>query len=254
MKIKAIDSHCHVQFPQFDADRESVLSRADEVGVGMICVGTDAETSQSAVQLARAHTNIWAAVGIHPNESYNIKGYESLRSEKVVAIGEIGLDYYHQPDQALRRVQEESFVRQLELAATWDVPVIIHCRDAHDRMLELLKAHQDTARGVIHSFNGTIDQALLYTSLGWYVGLNGIITYSTDYEAMVRSLPENRILLETDAPYLSPAPHRGHRNEPSRILDISERIAAIRGTNADQIQSSSLRNTLQCFSGISIGR
>ncbi|HTP57145.1 MAG TPA: TatD family hydrolase [Candidatus Paceibacterota bacterium] len=247
MEIRAIDSHCHPQFPHYDADRSIVIQRALDAGVGMICVGTDLATSVQAVRLAEEFPPVWASVGLHPNdaseERYDERDYERLiMHPKVIAMGEIGLDFHRQHDP---EVQERLLRRQLELAGS-RLPCIIHCRDAHQRMSELLREYQ--ARGVIHSFTGTSDEALSYVRMGWYIGLNGIVSFSAEYEEMVKALPMERILLETDAPYLAPVPHRGRRNEPLYVLDVADRIATIRGTSGKAITDQCLMNTYTCFS------
>lgn len=221
----------------------------------MVCIGTDLDTSRKAVELAWAEDDMWASVGLHPNDTavsgYTEKDYQGfLEDQRVIAVGEIGLDYFRQSDSAHRRLQEEVFIRQLDLAEANDLPCIVHCRDAHEQMMKILSA-RSRAKGVIHSFNGTTLQALLYIDAGWYIGLNGIVTFSSDYEGMVRSLPSDRILLETDAPYLSPVPYRGRRNEPIRVLDIGRRIATIRGEEEDVFMANCRANTLQCFVSIS---
>jgi TatD DNase family protein len=251
MHIRAIDSHCHPQFPQYDPDRATVIQRALDAGVGMICVGTDLGTSEKAVKLAEEHPGMWASIGLHPadasGESYDENAYERLiMNSKVVAVGEIGLDFR---GRTVRNVQETVFRRQLEHVGT-RLPCIIHCRDAHERMIAILKEYP--ARGVIHSFNGTIEQALSYIYAGWYIGLNAIVSFSPLYEEMVRRLPENRILLETDSPYLAPEPFRGKRNEPLNVLRVADHVARIRGLGAEIILRMTLSNTLGCFSSIMI--
>jgi len=251
MRIKTFDTHCHPQFPQYDTDRESVLRRATEGGIGMICVGTDLRTSRDAVALASRTGGMWASVGMHPTDaekaSYVAEDYKALLNEKVVAIGEIGLDYYRSTD---HEQQRELLRAQLDLADALTLPCIIHCRDAHADMINMLRGR--STRGVIHSFNGSITQALSYIEEGWHIGLNGIISFSDEYEDMVRSLPLDRILLETDAPYLSPVPYRGQRNEPLRVLDVASHIAQIRDMPLPDLLATTRQNTLGCFCRISI--
>ncbi len=271
MELKGVDTHCHPQFAEFTQDRHDVIARARASGIGMICVGTDVKTSREAVAMANAEDGVWAAVGRHPNEPadppYDEAVYESLlHEERVVAVGEIGLDF-HRSSTEERAGQQDIFLRQLLLATRLGLPCIIHCRDAHEAMLELLRGKKDKeqesinsidstnsktirtiyARGVIHSFNESPDIALSYISLGWYIGLNGIITFSRAYDELVRALPLDRILLETDAPYLSPVPYRGKRNEPLRILDIASHIANVRGITTSKVQQTTTRNAYECF-------
>lgn len=241
-----IDTHCHPQFPQYDADRDGVIRRALDAGVRMVCVGTDLDSSRRAISLAEQYEGIWASVGLHPNDIGDVAiEFETLiQHEKVVAVGEVGLDYYRTTDPKLQKEQRERLSGFIELAQRHSKPLIIHCRNAHDDMLQILP----TGKGVIHSFTGSLDQALLYREKGYHIGLNGIVTFSKEYEAMVRGLPLNRILLETDAPYLAPAPYRGTRNEPVYILETARMVAAIRGIPVDELISATTTNAYECLS------
>lgn len=233
---RIIDTHCHPQLPQYDADRDQVIRRALDAGVWMICVGIDLATSRQAIALAERYEGLWASVGLHPNdnlnEMYEQAAYENLATHpKVVAIGEVGLDYYRTTEPDKREFQKERFKQQIGLALRLDKPLIIHCRDAHDAMLALLPKH----RGVIHSFTGTLAQALLYIERGFHIGLNGIVTFARDYDDVIRHVPPDRILLETDAPYLAPIPYRGKRNEPVYILETAKKLLEIRGIPIEQM-------------------
>ncbi len=243
MEYKIIDSHCHPQFPQYDPDRRQVIESSLEAGVGMVCVGTDLETSIQAIALAKEYEGLWAAVGQHPNEpNLDIAEFEKLvrkEKERIVAIGEIGLDYFRSTD---HEEQKARFMAQLQLALDMDKPVIIHCRDAHDDMLAMLPV----GRGVIHSFNGSIEQANAYIKKGFCIGLNAIVTFSPVYAGMVKALPLESILLETDAPYLAPGSHRGQRNEPVYILETAKLIADIRG-GLEDISAAALTNARRLF-------
>ncbi len=266
MDLRGIDTHCHPQFEEYDSDRRGVILRAAEAGVGMICVGTDLNSSQMGVDLAREYGHVWAAVGVHPNDAaqhtYDDAAYESMLSDpRVVAVGEIGLDY-HRTAPELRMRQEELFIWQYRLSQRHDLPCIIHCRDAHQRMIQLLvelsadqpnsvnRAADQGTTGVIHSFNDKLSVALSYISSGWYIGLNGIVTFSDEYDELVRGLPMDRILLETDAPYLSPVPYRGKRNEPTRIMEIAAHLARIRGIETSKVLEGTTENAYKCFTRI----
>lgn len=238
---EVIDSHCHVQFPQYDQDRDIVIRRALDKGIGMLCVGTDEHSSRAAVELARQYEGVWASVGIHPNELGELSD-ELAKDIKVVAIGEIGLDYYRTVDRAL---QQERFKMQLDMAQAIDKPIIIHCRNAHDDMIATLQ--ERSMRGVLHSFNDTPERAHQYIELGYFIGLNAIVTFSDTYHAMVRQLPLDRILLETDAPYLAPAPYRGKRNEPIYIEAVGNYIAEIRGISAEELLQQTTKNAADLF-------
>ena len=247
--MHAIDSHCHPQFPAFDQDREALVQRTLERGIGMICVGTDMATSASAVELAKRYEGVWASVGEHPNEDTAAVsgpvGYEGLLGRKVVAVGEIGLDYYRAPEEGIRERQRIRFQAQLDMAERAKLPVILHCREAHEDMLGMLKARQ--SKGVVHSFNGTVQEARAYLELGLYIGLNAIVTFSRSYAAMVKSIPPDRILLETDSPYLAPSPHRGTRNEPLYIEEISQQIGSIRSEDSRALLEQAKHNTCILF-------
>ncbi|HXV26748.1 MAG TPA: TatD family hydrolase, partial [Candidatus Paceibacterota bacterium] len=213
--VRLFDTHAHPQFARFDDDRHEMLHRASAVGIHMICVGVDLESSRAAIALAQAYPGVYASVGLHPNdnllERYDQSGYEELSVHpKVVAIGEIGLDYYRTAEPRLQDAQRERFVQQLALVKSTGKPAIIHCRSAHHDMRTLLDAH-GIRSGVIHSFTGTWEDARFYLDIGLHIGLNGIVTFARDYDETVVNTPLNRILLETDSPYLAPNPYRGRR-------------------------------------------
>jgi TatD DNase family protein len=270
MNYRIIDSHCHPQFPQYDEDRDKVIRDSLDKGIAMICVGTDLEKSKAAVALAEKYEGLYASVGLHPNDelesAYNESEYRALaQHQKVVAIGEIGLDYYRTKDEVARSKQRERFISQLRLARALSLPVIIHCRDAqlkagadaateteqlqgaHDDMLNILRQHHAGLPAVIHSFNGSVQQARTYLNEGFCIGLNAIITYSRQYEEMVKSIPIERILLETDAPYLAPAPYRGKRNEPLYIEAVGNYIAGMRGISIDDLFATTTQNCQELF-------
>lgn len=245
------DTHSHIQYNKFDDDRVEVLQRAKDAGVKMICVGTDYDMSVKAIELATVHESIWASVGLHPNdnldEKYDGNKYEELaKHPKVVAIGEIGLDYYRTPDEEQQRIQKARFQEQISLAVRLNKPLIIHCREAHKDMIEILSQNPD-ARGVIHSFTGTREEAQKYLELGFYIGLNGIITFTDQYNEIVENIPLKRILLETDAPFLTPIPHRGKRNEPSYVKFVAERIAEIKKLSLAEVESVTDMNAKELF-------
>ncbi len=249
--IKYIDTHTHPQLRQYNADRDEVIQRAFEAGVGMICVGVDLESSNQAIELAQKNENIWASVGLHPNdnldEKYEQAIYaESAQKEKVVAIGEIGLDYYRTTDPAKKEFQKERFLQQISLAQELKKPLIIHCRDAHDDMYEILKNHHGL-RGVIHSFTGTWSEVQRYIDLGFYIGLNGIITFARQYDESIKNIPLDKILLETDAPFLTPEPHRGQRNESSYLPFIAQKIADIKNISIEEFASQTTENAGELF-------
>lgn len=248
INLKLIDTHCHPQMVQYDVDRDAVIERALTAGVGMVCVGVDFETSRQAIALAERYAGLWASVGLHPNdnlgETYDQLAYEMIaRHPKVVAIGEVGLDYYRTTGSEKQQFQKERFLKQIALAQEMKLPLIIHCRDAHDDMLGILSGQDIPKDGVIHSFTGTAAQARSYIDRGFYIGLNGIVTFSSEYAEMVKSIPSDRLLLETDAPYLAPHPYRGKRNEPVYIAETAKAIAAIRDVSEDELSATTTANT-----------
>ncbi len=251
--MKIFDSHSHPQDSHYDADRGEMLQRAFDAGVSMICVGTDLKMSQDAVNLAREHSTIWASVGLHPNdnlnEMYQQERYAELaQDERVVAIGEIGLDYYRTTEEEKKKFQRERFLQQLELAEHTKKPVIIHCREAHEDMLTILKEGKGRlVGGVIHSFTGTLAEAQAYVALGFAIGLNGIITFARQYDEVVQWLPLESLLLETDAPYLTPVPYRGKRNESSYIIEIAKKIAELKSITIEEVAVQTTKNAQRVF-------
>ena len=255
-----IDSHAHIDLPVFGKDREQVLARAREQGVsGIINVGLNLESSQASLKLAQHHPDIFAAVGFHPNEAFRMMdGDTSLLAElaedsRVVAIGEIGLDFYRKSSPHQRQL--EVFQKQLNLAAELGLPVIIHCRQAHKEVLNILTHWVKSAstsgseRGVIHCFSGELELAQHYIELGFLVSLAGSVTYPSahDLVKLAGELPLDRFLVETDSPFLPPQPYRGRRNEPSYIPLVVNRIAQIRGISAELVAQATAQNAIHLF-------
>jgi len=265
--MNLFDSHCHPQFPQYDADREEVIKRTLAAGCGMICVGTDLEMSKKAIELAEKYppspssfgrAGVWATVGLHPdakevNDSrFTIYEHEELaRHPKVVAIGEIGLDYYRTPEKEKQERQKEVFQQFLELGRKVNKPVIIHCRDAYNDLISILKSHivnhKSAPWGVVHSFTSNFELAKKFLDLDLCLGLNGIITFSKEYNDMVAEVPLERILIETDAPYLAPVPNRGKRNEPLFVEFIARHIAEIKKVSFEKVASQTTKNAEKLF-------
>lgn len=251
------DTHCHSQFPQYDQDREEMISRTLAQGVQMIGVGTDLEMSQKAVKLAEQYEGVWASVGLHPNDNLHkdldIESFRVLlKHPKVVAVGEVGLDYYRTTEAELIIRQKDRFIKFLELARETGKPLILHCREAYTDMLEMLGAAETlfsgaAVRGVLHSFTSTWEIAQKFLDLGFYIGLNGIITFADQYNETVQNIPLERLLLETDAPYLSPVPYRGQRNEPGYVKFVAETIAQLRGEDVNKIAEQTTKNAKELF-------
>lgn len=251
--MQIFDSHAHYLDSAFDEDRDTLLKHLFSTDVcGIIEAATTAETSEKAVALAQHYDNLYATVGIHPEEAATAfdGDIDLLRrlaaNNKVVAIGEIGLDYHYE-EYCPREVQKLWFRRQLELANELDLPVVIHDREAHEDTTTILK--ECRPRGVVHCFSGSVETAKEVLKLGMYIGIGGVVTFKNarklvEVAAMV---PEDRLLLETDAPYLAPVPHRGHRCDSSMIRFTAETIATIRGVATEDVLGWGVRNACELY-------
>ncbi|HEX3757807.1 MAG TPA: TatD family hydrolase [Kofleriaceae bacterium] len=250
-----IDSHAHVDGPEFDADRAEVLARARAAGVQRIvvigAVGTP-DSAERAVALAERDPEIWATVATHPHDAAQMTPawweiHDRLaRHPRVVAVGETGLDYYY--DHSPRDVQQAAFARFIELARAVGKPVVCHIRDAHDDARAILRAGQVTDC-VIHCFTGTPDDARAYAELGYYVSFSGIVTYKTAQALRdaVPVVPRDRLLIETDCPYLAPVPRRGKRNEPAFLTHTAEVVAQYSGMSFEDLAEITARNACRVF-------
>ena len=236
------DTHAHYDDEAFDADREELLASMPENGVGLIVdPGCDLESSRRAVEIAEKYPHVYAAVGWHPENCapYTGESLDTLRqwakSPKVVAIGEIGLDYYWEQNPP-REWQQEVFRAQLALAQELSLPVIVHDRDAHADSLTIVKEFPDV-RGVFHCYSGSAEIAQELLKLGWYLGFDGPLTYKNAKKTVevARIVPLDRVLLETDSPYMSPVPVRGTRNDSRNVSHIAAKFAEIRGMSTDEI-------------------
>ena len=248
------DTHAHYDDEAFDTDRDELLTSLPEKGVGlMVDPGCDLPSSRLAVALAAKHPHVYAAVGIHPENCHDyipsqIDALRTLaKSPKVVAIGEIGLDYYW-AENPPRELQHQCLRDQLALAAELNLPVIIHDRDAHADTLAIVKEFP-AVTGVFHCFAGSVEMARELLKLGWYLGFNGAITFKNARKApeVIAIAPLDRILLETDAPYLTPVPHRGERNDSTYIPYVSQTIAQIKGLTSAEVEHTSWENGRRLF-------
>ncbi len=262
--MEYIDTHSHIYEKQFDEDREAVLERMRESGVTTITVGTCFKTSQQAVELARGEASreqiVGATIGVHPtdtNESFDADKYEKLLNEKVVGIGECGFDYFRTPRDEVYVRQREVFEAQVRFAAGHDLPLMLHIRpsehstDAHEDALEVLRLYQkeygDTVRGNVHFFTSTKEIAREYLALGFTIAFPGVITFAPELHEVVRDVPLDMMLAETDAPYAAPVPHRGKRNEPVFVIDTIKAIADIRGEDFDTAATQLTKNARTVF-------
>ena len=249
-----IDSHAHLEMEEFDGDRGAVLERAAAAGLtAIITVGTTIPDCEKAAALARLHPQVYAAVGIHPHEVKGIDAgtYDALRilarQEKVIAIGEIGLDFFY--DLSPREVQLRCFAEQLVLALELDLPVIIHDREAHAETLRILQQQRGRLRGVLHCFSGDAAMARECLEMGFYLSVAGPLTYkkADQLRAVAREIPAERLLIETDCPYLAPQPWRGKRNEPAYVVETARCLAEIRGVAAAELERLTEENTRRLF-------
>ena len=285
--MNLIDTHCHVHFHAFKEDMEAVIQRSLASGVAMITVGTQKDTSRKALEVAEAHDGVWASVGEHPShlhaqafhdsdeapetadvktrhEEFDSAVYlEMAKHPKCVAIGECGLDYYHLPENLPR---EEVIAKQKEvtrahfnIAEATGKPLIIHCRDAHADQAEIIeeyvKAGKLAKRGVIHCYTGTLAEARRYLDLGFLISFTGIITFPprkneggvSPLQKVVQAIPLEKIMVETDAPYLAPVPRRGKRNEPAFVEAVARKIAELKGISAEDVARITTKNAENLF-------
>lgn len=249
MEFKLFDSHCHLYMPQFDADRDAVLSRMQESGVGAVVIGVDLESSRKALVLAKRYDFLWSTVGLHPNDNPAEvfgPGFEELAKDpKVLAIGECGLDYFR----SSREGQRERFEAQIALAEKLKKALVVHCREAHDDCSNVLQNTSIAKKVpvVIHFFTGSGELAQKYLDLGCYLSFPGPITYTDMYDDSIRVAPLDKILVETDAPYAAPVPNRGKRNESPYVADVIAKIAALKGLEADEVAAQTVKNAQKVF-------
>jgi TatD DNase family protein len=253
-KSRLIDTHAHLQWPDFDKDREQVVERAFAAGLtAIVSIGYDVNASREAVRFAYGHDRIYAAVGIHPHNAKMIRAdvLSSLRElgqdSKVVAIGEIGLDYYRNLSPRAR--QKETFEQQIRLAKELELPVIIHDREAHADVLQILRKSGKDITGVLHCFSGSSEMAKEAIKLGYLISLAGPVTFpnASNLHQLVQNLPVESIVLETDCPWLAPQSHRGKRNEPSFIIETARKVAELKSLPFHELVEATTRNARGLF-------
>ncbi|PJE59949.1 MAG: hydrolase TatD [Candidatus Portnoybacteria bacterium CG10_big_fil_rev_8_21_14_0_10_44_7] len=270
-----IDTHAHVNFNAYKNDGQEVIKRALAGNTWLINAGSQFSTSARAVEIAQNYqTGVWAAVGIHPihlgserfqtqvdkneavkfetrAEKFETEKYQKLiENKKAVAVGECGLDYYH--NEKNKKQQKELFIQQIDLAIKNNLPVIVHCRNAHNDVLEILRKknrkYGKKLRGVIHSFSGRLAQARQYVEeLGFCLGFNGIITFARDYDKVLAEIGLENLLMETDCPYLTPEPFRGKRNEPLYVRYVAEKLAEIKNISLVEVEKTTTQNARELF-------
>ncbi len=277
-----IDIHAHINFPVYESDQAEVVARAKEKGVWMINVGTDLKTSKEVVKLTETYPEgMYAIVGLHPvsshssheetvddsatqdmNTEHNLMGEvfdvaafeELVKHPKVVAVGECGLDYFHLPkgrEEEAKRLQEQAFRAQIELAMKYDKPIMIHARDSYTEILkiidEYLRLPGSNLRGNAHFFAGTLEEAKAFLDRGFTLSFTGVITFAKQYKELVEFAPLSRIMSETDCPFVAPAAHRGERNEPGYVIEVVEKIAEIKGLSLEEVKKALVDNAFTAF-------
>ncbi len=254
--IELVDTHCHLDLEEFDADRNEVIARAGEAGLtSMVTMGIDLASSRQAIALSGRHATVFAAVGIHPNSCGEASAddwsqIEALAREPgVVAIGESGLDFYR--DYAPADLQEDYFDRHIRLAARLKMPFIVHMRESDQRIVEMLReaAARGPLSGIMHSFTGTAELAAECVALGMHVSFAGMVTFkkSQEIREVAATIPADRLLVETDSPYLSPHPLRGRRNEPAHVVHTAACLAEVRNASIEEIAQQTTANARRLF-------
>jgi TatD DNase family protein len=271
-----IDTHAHLNFRAYKDDVDEVIKRALQKEVLVVNVGSQFSTSVRAVELAKNYKELFAAVGLHPihlekgnykhkddeeleeqeiitnGELFNYEKYlELAKNPKVVAIGEVGLDYYHIPENSdpdeVKDKQKKVFQEFIRLANVVKKPIVIHCREAYDDLLEIMQNNPVEKKGIIHSFVGSFKTARKFVDLGFKIGLNGIITYGISYDRLIREIELKDIIIETDCPYLTPVPHKGERNEPVLVELVARKIAEVKGIDFSEVAEITTQNAKKVF-------
>ena len=274
--MKYFDAHTHTNFVAYDEDRDAVIGRAGALDVGMNVVGTQIDTSRSAVALAERFEGVWATIGLHPvhtaksfhdtkelgeggkeftsrGEVFDAAMYQELgKSPKVIAIGECGLDYYRLDPQT-KKIQQDAFIQQIELANDLHKPLMLHIRNGTDMTenayrdaVEILKAHTKV-QGDVHFFAGDYEIARQFLDIGFTLSFTGVVTFTHDYDEVVRNTPLDMILSETDAPYITPVPHRGKRNEPAYVVEVVRALAGIKEVSEEVVRGQLITNAKRVF-------
>lgn len=270
------DSHAHLNLAAFGNDREEIIKKTLEQGVFLINIGTCYETSKKAVEIAQQYENCWATVGLHPShtipmkidkseleinikeniskaETFNEKFELLLKEPKVIAIGECGLDYSYLKDFSennqikYKKTQEEEFRKQIQVAKKYSLPLSLHIRNLYEKALIILEEEKYKGEAVFHFFTGKLDQAQKILEKGFYLGFSGIITYSETMNDVIKAAPLEKILIETDAPYVAPVPYRGNRNEPIYVKEVAKKIADIKKLPLKEIEEATFKNTTRLF-------
>jgi TatD DNase family protein len=262
MQYNYFDIHSHLNFSKYDEDREEVIKKLQEKKIGTITVGTELKTSREAVELADKHEHLFATIGIHPADNHTelfTEEYEELvENKKVVAIGECGLDYLASPEHGggvvpstEKKRQKDLFEQQIEFAVKHNKPLMIHCRNAYDDCIDMLKSKQQTygekVKGNFHFFTSPIETARKCLEIGFTVSFTGPITFVKEYAEIVDFVPLDRMMAETDAPFAAPAPYRGQRNSPMYVKEIVRKIAEIKNIDLETVKKQLILTTFHTF-------
>jgi len=264
MTFNYFDIHSHLYFKGYDKDRDKEIEKLNKVGIGTITIGTDFDTSVEAVEMAEKHPNLFACIGQHPGELnldsvFDSRLEELGQNKRVVAVGETGLDYFRMDpsDMALRSIQKTIFEYHIDLALSLDKPLMLHIRsskgtmDAYLDSLEMLEHHAKISggklRGNAHFFAGDMDILKRFLDIGFTVSFTGVITFTKDYDEFIKYTPLNRIMAETDSPFVTPVPHRGKRNSPLYVKEVVEKIAEIRNEPLEVVKKAMVDNVFKYF-------
>lgn len=251
-----VDTHAHIDVDRFDEDREEMLARAGEAGLlAIINMGDSIQSSARSVAMAKQYDMVYTGVGIHPEEARPMTQADEdmlagwAQEAKVVAIGEIGLDYYWVKDEEQRKLQREIFIRQLDIARQLHLPVCVHDREAHGDTLAILKKEARDVRGVMHCYSGSLEMAKELMKLDWFIGVDGPLTFknAAKLPEIVQRLPLERILVETDCPYMAPVPMRGKRNEPAYVYHVAAKLAELRQVSFDEVALQTTSNAQELY-------
>lgn len=264
MSFEYIDIHSHLYFPEFDHDREDVIKKMKHEKIGSVVIGTNFESSKAALELAEKHDNLFACIGQHPaslnhDSVFDERLFELADNPNVVAIGECGLDYFRMKgDEAdLKMIQRTVFEYHIDLALSLDLPIMLHIRnskgtqDAYNDALDILEHHAkingDKLRGNAHFFSGDLAVLNRLLEIGFSVSFTGVVTFAEDYDGIIRNTPLDRIMAETDAPFVAPVPHRGKRSSPLHVPEVVKRLAEIRNESETSVKIALIHNTLKHF-------
>jgi len=256
MKPEYIDTHAHLYFDKFDEDRNQVIQRTIDNKVAVINIGTDLDSSKKALELADQNENYYAVIGFHPiyvrdSTMEEFKDLEKLvKHPKCIGIGECGLDYFREEDKEFAEIQKDFFIRQITLAIENDKPLVIHCRDAWEDVLDILKVYKEVNENLrlnFHFFNQVIERAKQIIDLGFQFSFTGVITFAKELEEVVTFAPIDKIMSETDSPYAAPKRKRGKRNEPSFVIEVVEKISELKGLPIEEVKKQLLKNAEDFF-------